>query len=133
MPYSSPNGSAFLEDLPSQVISTPSKADDLKYDDVVEKLEMTQEETKHYRLYRRRFVGATALCIFAAAILVVAAWLRYAGTAHSLDSNGAYALLLVAQLLTGVAQPFYQALAPRYSEAWFGLRGRVTATMVMSL
>ncbi|KAG9045523.1 hypothetical protein FS837_006156 [Tulasnella sp. UAMH 9824] len=195
MPYSSPNGSAFLEDLPSQVISSPSKADDLKYDDVVEKLEMTQEETKHYRLYRRRFVGATALCllnclggmsgmwfsaisidtadafhvsvskvnwlsnitnvvfilssftvpsvvgkwgirpscIFAAGILVVACWLRFAGTAHSLNSNGAYALLLVSQLLTGVAQPFYQALAPRYSEAWFGLRGRVTATMVMSL
>ncbi|KIO18820.1 hypothetical protein M407DRAFT_31500, partial [Tulasnella calospora MUT 4182] len=72
-------------------------------------------------------------CIFAAGILVVAGWLRYAGTAHSLNPNGAYALLLVSQLLTGVAQPFYQALAPRYSEAWFGLRGRVTATMFMSL
>ncbi|KAG8892868.1 hypothetical protein FRC01_013905, partial [Tulasnella sp. 417] len=192
---SSPNGSAFLEDLPSQVLSSPSKVDDSKYDDVVEKLETPPEETRHYRLYRRRFVGVTALCllnclggmsglwfsaisidtadafqisvskvnwlsnianvvfilssfavpwvvgkwgirwscIFSAGVLAVAGWLRYAGTAHSLSSNGAYALLLISQLLTGVSQPFFQALAPRYSEAWFGLRGRVTATMVMSL
>ncbi|KAG9045522.1 hypothetical protein FS837_006155 [Tulasnella sp. UAMH 9824] len=66
-------------------------------------------------------------------LLAIAGWLRYAGTAHSLSSNGAYALLLISQLLTGVSQPFFQALAPRYSEAWFGLQGRVTATMVMSL
>ncbi|KIO18821.1 hypothetical protein M407DRAFT_31501 [Tulasnella calospora MUT 4182] len=149
----------------------------------------------HYRLYKKRFVGAVALCllnciggmnwlwfsaisldtanafglsvtkvnwlsnvvnvvylpvslllpwivgkfgvrrsfILAALILVLAAWLRFAATAHSLSPNGAYALLFIAQFLAGLSQPFYQVLAPKYSETWFGLQGRVTATMVISL
>lgn len=149
----------------------------------------------HYRLYRKRFVGAVALCLLnllggmnwlwfsaisldtanafgvsvtkvnwlsnvvnvvylpvslllpwvirkiglrrsfllAALILVLASWLRFAGTAHSLSPNGAYALLFIGQFLAGLSQPFYQVLAPKYSETWFGLQGRVTATMVISL
>lgn len=37
-------------------------------------------------------------CIFSAAVLVLAAWLRFAGIAHSLSPNGAYALLIVSQV-----------------------------------
>ncbi|KAG9008985.1 hypothetical protein FRB90_008663 [Tulasnella sp. 427] len=149
----------------------------------------------HYRLYKKRFVGATALCLLncmggmnwlwfsaisldtanafglsvtkvnwlsnvvnvvylplslllpwivrtsglrrsfllAAVALVLASWLRFAGTAQSLSPGSAYALLFIGQFLTGVSQPFYQVLAPKYSELWFGLQGRVTATMIISL
>ncbi|KIO18157.1 hypothetical protein M407DRAFT_220760 [Tulasnella calospora MUT 4182] len=163
---------------------------------MVEKLEAaSSQETVHYRLYKRRFIGATALCllnclggmsgswfsaialdtaeafnisvsrvnwlsnatnvvficsafaipwavrklgirlscIICAGIQLVAAWIRYAGTARSLSPDGAFALMMVSQLMTGTTQAVWQVLAPRYSEAWFGLKGRVTATMIMTL
>ncbi|KAG8956166.1 hypothetical protein FRC04_004241 [Tulasnella sp. 424] len=80
----------------------------------------------------RKF-GLRRSCVLAALILVLASWLRVAGTAHSLGPKSAYALLFIGQLLAGLSQPFYQVLAPKYSETWFGLQGRVTATMLISL
>ena len=38
-----------------------------------------------------------------------------------------------AQILSGVAQPVFQVLIPGYSEKWFDLRQRTTATMLMSI
>lgn len=32
-----------------------------------------------------------------------------------------------------IAQPIYQILAPKYSETWFDLRGRTTATMIIAI
>lgn len=80
----------------------------------------------------RKF-GLRRSCVLAALILVLASWLRVAGTARSLGPNSAYALLFIGQFLAGLSQPFYQVLAPKYSETWFGLQGRVTATMLISL
>lgn len=39
----------------------------------------------------------------------------------------------LAQILSGVAQPIFQVLIPGYSEKWFNLRQRTTATMLMSI
>ena len=37
------------------------------------------------------------------------------------------------QLLSGIAQPVYQVLGPKYSETWFSLKGRTTATMLLAV
>src|SRR5713226_1436770 len=37
------------------------------------------------------------------------------------------------QALSGVSQPVFQILAPKYSERWFDLKGRTTATMIISI
>lgn len=87
-----------------------------------------------------------------ACFMTIAAWVRFAGTAASLDSQGAYALLILGQVRTianivvpalnipcllqlfgAVAQATFQVLAPKYSETWFDLKGRTTATMLMSI
>lgn len=67
------------------------------------------------------------------AALLIACWIRYAGTANSLSPDGKFALLLVGQIFTGIGQPCLQILGPRYSEVWFDLRGRTTATMILSI
>jgi len=77
--------------------------------------------------------GIRRTCDVGAIFLVLAAWIRYAGTAHSLSKEGSYALIMVAQILGGFAQPFFQVLPAKYSETWFDLKGRTTATMVMSV
>lgn len=38
-----------------------------------------------------------------------------------------------AQIIAGITQPIFQVLIPGYSEKWFDLRGRTTATMLMSI
>lgn len=38
-----------------------------------------------------------------------------------------------AQILAGAPQPVFQVLGPLYSETWFDLRGRTTATMIMAI
>lgn len=42
--------------------------------------------------------GLRTCCFYGAACLVLAAWVRFAGTATSLSPGGAYALLLVGQV-----------------------------------
>ncbi|CAE6494797.1 unnamed protein product [Rhizoctonia solani] len=37
------------------------------------------------------------------------------------------------EIFTGFAQPWFQILGPKYSETWFGLRGRTTATMIIAI
>ena len=37
------------------------------------------------------------------------------------------------QALSAISQPVYQILAPKYSERWFDLKGRTTATMIISI
>jgi FLVCR family MFS transporter 7 len=81
--------------------------------------------------------------------------LRYAGTITSLSSESAYALLILGQVrtpllnismslnhsyldhhmqfLSAISQPIFQVLGPKYSEMWFDLKGRTTATMVIAV
>ncbi|KDQ15326.1 hypothetical protein BOTBODRAFT_108891 [Botryobasidium botryosum FD-172 SS1] len=77
--------------------------------------------------------GLRTSCIFGSVVLFIACWLRYAATAHSLSPSGAYAVLMVAQLLAGLGQPWFQVLGPKYSEAWFDLGGRTTATAIIAI
>lgn len=69
----------------------------------------------------------------AAGCLVISGWIRYAGTPKSLSPNASFTVLLIAQIFTGLAQPWFQVLGPRYSELWFDLKGRTTATAIMAI
>ncbi|KAJ7072374.1 major facilitator superfamily domain-containing protein [Mycena amicta] len=80
----------------------------------------------------RRF-GIRRCCDIGAVAMIISAWVRYAGTVHSLPSGGAYALLFIGQVFSAIAQPIFQVIGPKYSETWFNLRGRVTATMVVAI
>ncbi|KAJ7901776.1 major facilitator superfamily domain-containing protein [Mycena olivaceomarginata] len=80
----------------------------------------------------RRY-GIRRCCDIGAATLLISAWIRYAGTVHSLSSGGAYALLFVGQFFAAIAQPIFQVIGPKYSETWFDLKGRTTATMILAI
>jgi len=89
-------------------------------------------------------------CDIATALILLSAWIRYAGTSRSLSKGGAYSLIIIGQVgkirtpypshsscflqaLSAISQPVYQILAPKYSERWFDLKGRTTATMIISI
>lgn len=77
--------------------------------------------------------GLRRTCEIGSVFFVLAAWVRYAGNAKSLSPDGAYALLIIGQLLSTIPQAIFQVLPTKYSELWFGIRGRTTATMAMSI
>ncbi|KAF8160671.1 major facilitator superfamily domain-containing protein [Crassisporium funariophilum] len=77
--------------------------------------------------------GIRRCCDIGAVALIISAWVRYAGTAQSLSPKGAYALLIVGQFFASIAQPIYQVIGPKYSETWFDLKGRTTATMIVAI
>ncbi|EDR11851.1 uncharacterized protein LACBIDRAFT_313717 [Laccaria bicolor S238N-H82] len=77
--------------------------------------------------------GIRRCCDIGAVAMILSAWIRYAGTSKSLSPKSAYALLMVGQLFASIAQPVYQVLGPKYSETWFGLKGRTTATMILAI
>ncbi|KDR75073.1 hypothetical protein GALMADRAFT_248949 [Galerina marginata CBS 339.88] len=77
--------------------------------------------------------GIRRCCDIGAVALILSAWIRYAGTARSLSPNGAYALLMFGQFFASIAQPIYQVIGPKYSETWFNLNGRTTATMIIAI
>ncbi|KAF9227412.1 MFS general substrate transporter [Gyrodon lividus] len=66
-------------------------------------------------------------------MMLISAWVRYAGTITSLSSQSAYALLMFGQIFSAISQPVFQVLGPKYSEKWFDLKGRTTATMVIAI
>jgi len=77
--------------------------------------------------------GSRRCCDVGAVTLLLSAWIRYAGIIPSLPINGAYILLFLGQALGSVAQAIFEILAPSYSEAWFDLNGRTTATMLIAI
>ncbi|KAG1732247.1 major facilitator superfamily domain-containing protein [Suillus paluster] len=66
-------------------------------------------------------------------MLLISGWVRYAGTITSLSSESAYALLFLGQFFSAISQPVFQVLGPKYSEMWFDLKGRTTATMIVAI
>ena len=40
---------------------------------------------------------------------------------------------MTGQVFAALAEPIFQVLGPRYSEVWFDLEGRTTATMIISI
>ncbi|RDB25138.1 Major facilitator superfamily domain-containing protein 7 [Hypsizygus marmoreus] len=77
--------------------------------------------------------GIRRCCDIGAVTLLLSAWLRYAGTTRSLSTESSYALVIIGQLFAAIAQPIFQVLGPIYSETWFNLQGRTTATMIVSI
>ncbi|KAJ6468306.1 major facilitator superfamily domain-containing protein [Mycena sanguinolenta] len=77
--------------------------------------------------------GIRKTCFIGAGSMVIASWIRYAGTIRSLSPNQSYALVILGQLFSAVSQPVFLVLAPRYSETWFDLKGRTAATMAISI
>ncbi|KIJ67994.1 hypothetical protein HYDPIDRAFT_107555 [Hydnomerulius pinastri MD-312] len=67
------------------------------------------------------------------AMLLISGWVRYTGTISSLSPQSSYALLMFGQFFSAIAQPVFQVLGPKYSEKWFDLKGRTTATMVIAI
>ncbi|KAI0742681.1 MFS general substrate transporter [Daedaleopsis nitida] len=82
-------------------------------------------------LYAR--LGVRGTSYIGAVLFVISAWVRYAGTAKSLTKDGSLALIMLGQLIAGFSVPIFQILIPSYSERWFDLKGRTTATMIMGL
>ncbi|KAK0461336.1 major facilitator superfamily domain-containing protein [Desarmillaria tabescens] len=77
--------------------------------------------------------GLRRCCDVGALCLILSSWIRYAGTSRSLSTQSSYALLMFGQLFASVSQPIYQVLGPKYSETWFNLQGRTTATMIIAI
>jgi len=102
-------------------------------------------------VYAVHLLTSLVQCDIAAALILLSAWVRYAGTSRSLSQGGAYFLIIIGQVgkaprtfaspylscflqaLSAISQPVYQILAPKYSERWFDLKGRTTATMIISI
>lgn len=80
----------------------------------------------------RRY-GIRRCCQIGTVALLISAWVRYAGTVRSLSKHSAYALTIFGQLFSAIAQPVFQILGPKYSEVWFDLKGRTTATMILAI
>ncbi|KAI0370892.1 MFS general substrate transporter [Pilatotrama ljubarskyi] len=82
-------------------------------------------------LYGR--LGTRGTCYIGGALFIASGWIRYAGTTHSLSVGGSYALIVTGQVLGGLAVPIFQIVVTSYSETWFDLKGRTTATMIMGI
>jgi hypothetical protein len=77
-----------------------------------------------YLLHR----GPKPSIIAASILLLVGNWIRYAGT-----KTNVFSVVMVGQILTGLAQPFVLAAPTRYSDMWFTEGGRIGATALASL
>ncbi|KAF8588684.1 MFS general substrate transporter [Ramaria rubella] len=77
--------------------------------------------------------GLRKCCFLGSLLLVLAAWVRYAGTAERLSPRSTYALLLIGQIIAGTTPPIFQVMGPKFSEAWFDFNGRTTANMIISV
>ncbi|EMD68162.1 hypothetical protein COCSADRAFT_33125 [Bipolaris sorokiniana ND90Pr] len=79
-----------------------------------------------YLLHR----GPKPAIIAASVLLLAGNWIRYAGT---VANGGMFGVVMVGQILTGLAQPFVLAAPTRYSDMWFTESGRVGATALASM
>lgn len=77
--------------------------------------------------------GLRRCCDIGVLTLLLASWIRYAGTIRSLPPSSSFALVMVGQCFVAIAQPIYQVIGPKFSESWFDLKGRTTATMIIAI
>ncbi|KAJ6596043.1 major facilitator superfamily domain-containing protein [Mycena sp. CBHHK59/15] len=77
--------------------------------------------------------GLRKSCLCAAGCMVVASWVRFAGTIRALSPDQSFALVILGQLFSAMSQPVVLVLAPKYSQNWFDLRGRTVATMAIAV
>jgi len=78
--------------------------------------------------------GPRGAIIVASVLVAVGCWVRYAGTRAGSDREGGrFGIVVLGQVLIGLAQPFVLAAPTRFSEMWFTEKGRIAATAVASL
>jgi FLVCR family MFS transporter 7 len=75
--------------------------------------------------------GPRGAIIAASVLIAIGSWIRYAGT--KAGEQGHFGVVVLGQVLIGLAQPFVLAAPTRFSEMWFTERGRIAATAVASL
>ncbi|KAG8837040.1 hypothetical protein FRC18_010159 [Serendipita sp. 400] len=78
-------------------------------------------------------LGLKKIVLLGGVNLLLANWIRAAAIAPSLNANGKFALMMIAQVFVAFAQGCCQINTVRYSELWFDLRGRVVATMLTNI
>lgn len=74
--------------------------------------------------------GPKQSIIATAFLLLLGNWIRYAGTKAR---GGIFPVVIVGQVLTGLAQPFCLSAPTRYSDLWFSDHGRTSATALATL
>ncbi|KAF8135477.1 MFS general substrate transporter [Boletus edulis] len=67
--------------------------------------------------------GITRCAQIGSVLTLISGWIRYAGTAT----------VSFFSIFSAIAQPVFQVLGPMYSEKWFDLKGRTTATMAIAI
>lgn len=72
--------------------------------------------------------GPKTSIVISSCFLLVGNWVKYAGA-----RSNVFAIVMLGQLFTGLAQPFVLAAPTTYSDLWFSPQGRTTATAVASL
>ena len=87
-------------------------------------------------LYTLNRYGPRGAIIVASVLVAIGSWIRYAGTRAGSDGEGQrgkFGVVVLGQVLIGLAQPFVLAAPTRFSEMWFTEKGRIAATAVASL
>jgi len=77
--------------------------------------------------------GLRWTCAFGAFMTLASAWVRYAAAKGSNNETTTFAVFMFSSVLNGIGQPIFQVLAPKYSERWFDLKERTTATMLIAV
>lgn len=90
------------------------------------------------------FVAAAPACLYvlnrfgpggairvASVLIAAGSWIRYAGA--RIEGGEGFKVVVVGQVVIGLAQPFVLSAPVRFSEMWFSERGRIGATAVASL
>lgn len=72
--------------------------------------------------------GPKTAIVISSFFLLVGNWVKYAGA-----KSNVFPVVMLGQLLIGLAQPFVLAAPTTYSDLWFSPQGRTTATAVASL
>ncbi|KZT58894.1 MFS general substrate transporter [Calocera cornea HHB12733] len=77
--------------------------------------------------------GLRWTCAFGAFMTLASSWVRYGAAKGSTNATTTFAVFMLSSVLNGIGQPIFQVLAPKYSERWFDLRERTTATMLIAV
>lgn len=72
--------------------------------------------------------GPKTSIVISACLLLAGNWIKYGGA-----NSNTFAVVMLGQLLIGLAQPFVLAAPTTYSDLWFSPQGRTAATAVTSL
>ncbi|KAL9601933.1 MAG: hypothetical protein Q9219_002157 [cf. Caloplaca sp. 3 TL-2023] len=83
-----------------------------------------------FTIYTLNKGGPRLALITSSLLILVGNWIRYAGTRASPPRFG---VVMLGQILIGLAQPFVLSAPTHYSSLWFSPRGRVSATAIASL